>query len=129
MRRILFDSSRAGKRLFFATVLTTAFSAPVLGCQSKVQPVSVDAGGGQRKGSPPMCYQSRTESRKTMTAYDIFLHINNTCSYSVDCLVYDDVTENKLHVVYAPYQADSLILAQNVQASRVDVDFECVWKP
>lgn len=100
-----------------------------LGCQPKTQNVSVDAGGGMRKGAPPMCYQYRGEARKTYDAYDVFLHLNNTCSYSVDCLIYDDVTEKQVQLTMPPYQAADYALAQNVQASRVDLSVECTWKP
>ena len=91
--------------------------------------MSVDAGGGMRKGSPPMCYQYRGEARKTYDAYDIFLHLNNTCSYTVNCLIYDDVTEKQLELAMPPFQAANYALATNVQASRVDLSLECTWKP
>jgi hypothetical protein len=129
MRRIFFDSPGAGKRfllLFFPAALGLSLG---LACQPKVQNTSVDAGGGRRKGSPPMCYQYRGESRKTYDAYDVFIHVNNTCSYSVDCVVWDDVTEQETRIVQPPYQAQSLVLAQAVQASRVNLKLECVWKP
>lgn len=129
MRCILFDSPFAGKSLvrsFFALGLGLALG---LGCQSKTQNVSVDAGGGMRKGSPPMCYQYRGEARKTYDAYDIFLHLNNTCSYPVDCRIYDDVTEKQVQLVMPAFQTGNYTLAAGVQASRVDLDVECTWKP
>jgi hypothetical protein len=129
MRRILFDSPPAGKSFLassFATFVAISFT---LGCQSKVQNTSVDAGGGMRKGSPPMCYQYRGEARKTYDAYDIFVHVNNTCSYPVACLIYDDVNEKESQLSMPAYQAQSLALALNVQASRVNLKVECTWKP
>jgi hypothetical protein len=101
----------------------------VPGCQSKVQNVSIDAGGGKRKGSPPMCFQYRSEARPAASAYDIWLHLNNTCSYAVDCVFYDDVTEKQNSISEPPYTANSVALAFNVQAKRVDVKAECTWKP
>ncbi len=129
MRRILFDSPPVGKRFLASSFALMVGLTLASGCQSKVQNTSVDAGGGMRKGSPPMCYQYRGESRKTYDAYDIFIHVNNTCSYPVDCLVYDDVTEQQTRLVQPPYQAQSLALATNVQASRVSLKLECTWKP
>jgi hypothetical protein len=129
MRRILFDSPRAGKNLLGPCSLLGVVLFTVLGCQQKAQQVSVDAGGGMRKGSPPMCYQYKAESRKTANAYDILVHFNNTCSYSVDCLIFDDVTETERRVVQPAYSANTLVFAVEVQASRVDVKAECTWKP
>jgi hypothetical protein len=129
MRRIFFDSARALRRcLPVIFVLVLGFSlAPA--CQSKVQNVSIDIGGGKRKGSPPMCFQYKSEVRATASAYDIFLHLNNTCSYTVDCVFYDDVTEQQHPISEPPYTANSVILASNVPAKRVDIDVECTWKP
>jgi hypothetical protein len=129
MRCILFDSPLAGKRLVRSLLAVWALGTLGPGCQQKTQNVSVDAGGGRRKGSPPMCYQSRGEARKTYDAYDIFLHLNNTCSYPVDCLIYDDVTEKQTHLVMPAFQAGDYVLATGVQASRVDLSLECTWKP
>lgn len=129
MRRILFDSHLAGKRFLHSSFAAFVGFSLAFGCQSKVQNTSVDAGGGMRKGSPPMCYQYRGESRKTYDAYDVFIHVNNSCRYSVDCLIYDDVTEQQTRLVQPPYQAQSLALAVNVQASRVNLKLECTWKP
>ena len=68
MRRILFDSLLASKRFFFVGLVLAAASAPLVGCQNKVQNTSIDIGGGMRKGDPPMCFQYRTEARATMRA-------------------------------------------------------------
>jgi hypothetical protein len=130
MRCILFDSPPVGKSLVRSSLAVGIAAAALgIGCQQKTQNVSVDAGGGMRKGSPPMCYQYRGEARKTYDAYDIFLHLNNTCSYTVDCLVYDDVTEKQIRLAMPPFQAGDYTLATNVQASRVDLSVECTWKP
>jgi hypothetical protein len=129
MRCILFDSPRVGKCLVKSLFIIGIGAALGLGCQPKTQNVSVDAGGGKRKGSPPMCYQYRGEARKTYDAYDIILHLNNSCSYAVDCLIYDDVSEKQNQLVMPPHQALDYTLAENVQASRVDLSLECIWKP
>lgn len=129
MRRILFDSLSVGKRFLTASFAIGVGLSLAVGCQSKVQNTSVDAGSGNRKGSPPMCYQYRGESRKTYDAYDIFVHVNNTCSYPVDCVIYDDVNEKETQLVMPAYQAQSLTLALNVQASRVNLKVTCIWKP
>jgi hypothetical protein len=125
MRSILFDSLRASKRFFPAFFALLALQA----CQSKVQQTSIDIGGGMRKGEPPMCFQYRVESRATQDAYDIFLHVNNSCSYSVDCTFTNDQNEREHRVVQPAYQAVSYVVVENVPVKRVDVDAECVWKP
>ncbi|HEX6273880.1 MAG TPA: hypothetical protein VFZ53_12620 [Polyangiaceae bacterium] len=125
MRRILFDSLRASK------CFLPLFLAPLalLGCQNKVQQTSIDIGGGMRKGDPPMCFQYRVEPRATQDAYDIFLHVNNSCRYSVDCTFTNDQNEREHRVVQPAHQAVSYVVVENVPVKRVDVDAECVWKP
>jgi len=125
MRGILFDSFRASKP-FLPAFLALAWA---VGCQSKVQQTSIEIGGGMRKGDPPMCFQYRVESRKTADAYDIVLHVNNSCSYSVDCTFRNDVNERETRFVQPAYQALSYGVAENVPVKRVDVSAECVWKP
>ena len=129
MRRILFDSSRAGKRFFCVGLTLATASFSLVGCQSKVQNTSIDIGGGVRKGDPPMCFQYRTEARATMRAYDLFLHVNNTCSYVVDCVFRDAVSEQERHVVQPANHAEGYTLAEGVETKRLSVDAECTWKP
>ena len=94
-----------------------------------MQETSIDIGGGMRKGDPPMCFQYRGEARPTMNAYNIMLHINNTCRYSVDCTFTDDVTEQGHRIVQPAYVAGSVLLAAESPAKRVTIRAECVWKP
>jgi len=83
-----------------------------------------------RKGEPPLCYQHRSEVRaNALNTNDVWLHLNNTCSYVVDCNIYDDVTDSEHRFVSGPYQPNSYVLARNVDARRVDVEIECIWKP
>jgi hypothetical protein len=99
-------------------------------CKSSVQQVSVDIGNGMRKGDPPMCFQYRTESRATsqMGARNIFMHVNNTCRFAVDCMVYNDVTEQQQRVGLPGYRQYSFLLASGVPDDRVDLKLECTWK-
>lgn len=90
--------------------------------------MSVDIGNGMRKGSPPMCYQYRGESRPIAGGYDIWFHVNNTCNYAVDCTIYDDVSEGENRYVAPPYQSQSIVLVRGSQSKQVDLDLECVWK-
>jgi hypothetical protein len=127
-RRFLSGALRA------SGVLPLLFAAPVAlslatRCKSQVQDTAVEIGGGMRKGEPPMCFQFRTEARPTMNAYQIWLHVNNTCSYSVDCTFLDDVTQEEHRIVQNAYFANSYLLAPQVPNSRVKADAVCVWKP
>jgi hypothetical protein len=128
MRRILCDSPCASKR-FFCASFALALLFLLVACQSKVQNTSIDIGGGMRKGDPPMCFQYRTEARATMRAYDLFLHVNNSCRYPVDCVFRDDVSEQERRVVQPANHAESYVIVENVQVKRLDVDAECTWKP
>jgi hypothetical protein len=98
-------------------------------CKPNVKQVSTDVGGGVMKGEPPMCFQYRTEAAPTTFANNIYIHANNTCSYTVDCNVYDDISEQKRRILLAPYVANNYMVASNVAATKVDVQFECLWKP
>ena len=100
-----------------------------LGCGPKLQPTAVEIGGGMRKGDPPMCYQYRGEARPLAQGYDIWVHLNNTCSYPVDCTFVDDVTEQQNQFVLQPYQQQSIVLSRASSSKRVSIDAECVWKP
>jgi hypothetical protein len=98
-------------------------------CGPKVKPTAIEIGGGMRQGSPPMCFQYRGEARPLAKGYDIWLHLNNTCSYPVDCTFHDDVTDQETRFVQPPYQAQSLVLSRESDSKRVSIDAECVWKP
>ena len=109
--------------------LTLLAAASIAGCGPKVQSVATDAGNGYQKGDPPMCFQHRTEARPTTRANNIWVHINNTCNYLVDCVVWDDVTEQQHRMVTPEYQTRSFMLAPEVPQRRVDLKFDCTWKP
>jgi len=76
-----------------------------------------------------MCFQYRGEARPTTSAYDIWLHLNNTCGYAVNCTFFDDVTEKEYQFNMAAYQNQSQQLADEVETKRVDFEAECTWKP
>jgi hypothetical protein len=103
--------------------------AAVAGCGPSLQPTAVEIGGGMRKGDPPMCFQYRGEARPLAQGYDIWVHMNNTCGYSVDCTFFDDVTEQQSQFVMPAYQQRSVVLSRGSESKRVSVDAECVWKP
>jgi len=100
-----------------------------LACKSHTQNVATDIGGGMKKGSPPMCFQYRGEVRSKTTAYDVWLHLNNTCSYAVNCTFFDDVTEKEYPFNVPAYYNHSQLLAGDVETKRVDLSAECTWKP
>src|SRR5687767_14692256 len=121
---MLFASARAGLVSGFVVF------GLVAGCGgSPVKKTAVEIGGGMRKGSPPMCYQYRGESRPLANGYDIWVHLNTTCSYSVDCTVVDGVSAEESRVVIQPYQQQSIVLVRMSESKRVSLDLDCVWKP
>jgi len=122
------DFARASNRcpLVFAAVIAATLLA---GCQPKVQSVATDAGGGFKKGDPPMCFQHRAEARPTASANNIWVHVNNTCSYAVDCMVWDDVTEQEHRMMAPEYQTRSFLVAPEVPNRSVDLKLDCTWKP
>jgi hypothetical protein len=131
MRAIALESARASGRrppAFFALVVAVSFAFSTA-CKPQVQKVSTDIGGGMLKGSPPLCYQYRSEVRPTNRAKTIWVHVNNTCAYLVDCQIYDDVTEGQHHVVEPAYGRGSFLLAAQVDVQSVDLQIECTWKP
>ncbi len=127
---ILFDSARAARRCLPVFLAIAAVISLAAGCKPSVQEVrSTDIGGGVRQGSPPMCFQARGESRPADNARNIWVHINNTCSYAVDCSVYDDVTEQQHRMAAPGYQTRSFMVAAGVPDTSVDLDLDCTWKP
>jgi len=121
------DLARARNRCphVFLTLVAVALG---VGCGPKMQSVATDAGNGYLKGDPPMCYQHRTEARPTSSANNIWVHINNTCSYLVDCNVWDDVTEQEHRMIAPEYQTRSFLIAAEVAQRSVDTKFDCTWK-
>lgn len=121
--------AKRGCRYFLALSGLWLLSCSSQACKPSVKQVSTDVGGGVMKGEPPMCFQYRTEAAPTTFANNIYVHANNTCSYTVDCTVYDDISEQKHRILLAPYVANNYMVASNVAATRVDVELECLWKP
>jgi len=126
---IAFESARALLRRPLLFVAAGALFLSPLACASRAKDVSIDIGGGVRKGTPPMCYQHRSEVRSTTSAYDIWLHLNNTCSYAVNCTFFDDVTEKEYQFNMLAFANYSHLIADDVETKRVDLDVECTWKP
>jgi len=114
------------KAVFFPVLCLVALAA---GCGPKVQDVgSIDVGGGVKKGDPPMCFQLRSEARPTSSANNIWVHVNNTCSYAVDCMVWDSVTDQEHRMMAPEYQTRSFMIAPEVAQRSVDTKFDCTWK-
>jgi len=113
--------------VFAALAVAASLAA---GCGPKVQKVgSIDVGGGVKKGDPPMCFQLRSEARPTGSANNIWVHVNNTCRYSVDCMVWDSVTEQEHRMMAPEYQTRSFMVAAENEQRRVEIKPTCTWKP
>jgi hypothetical protein len=113
--------------VFLATLLAATL---VAGCGSRVQNVSsTDVGGGVKKGDPPMCFQYRSEARPTSSANNIWVHVNNTCSYTVDCMTWDSVSDQEHRMMAPQFQTRSYLVAIEVPDTRVEVKPTCTWKP
>jgi len=98
----------------------------VLGCHSAVQPTAY-MGDGLYEGAPPMCFQLRKESRPTNQARTLLVHFNNTCDFALDCLVYNDVTEQEQRAVVIANGRATLLVAAGSDASSFDVELSCQW--
>jgi hypothetical protein len=112
------------KRMLSAAALAVLLGG---GCSSHLKNVSTDA----RTGSPPLCFQTRGEARPQTApgASNIWLMANNTCSYPMDCMVWDDVTEQEHRIVLPGYATNSYLLAVNAQANRMSYKLDCTWNP
>ena len=95
------------------------------GCGAHLQKTS----GSPQHGAPPICFQYRGEARPSPTSgqSNIWLMANNTCSYMMDCTVWDDVTEQENRIMLPPYQTNSYLLAGGAPASRVNLTLDCSW--
>ena len=103
----------------------------LVACQSSVKKVSSDAGNGSRRGSPPLCFDYRGEVQATGDAGvgNVWAYLNNTCSYTVECVIHDDVTEKEQRVGVLGYKQLRVLLASGVPATRVRLKLECNWNP
>ena len=104
---------------------------PVVACHPQVTKVSTDGGKGTRQGSPPLCFDYRGEAQATAQAgvSNIWAYLNNTCSYAVECSIYDDVTEQEHPVKLAGYQQLRFLLMAGAPANRVKLKLDCNWSP
>lgn len=102
-----------------------------VGCHPTVKQVSTSGAKGARQGSPPLCFDYRGEAQATDKAgiSNIWAYLNNTCSYNVDCVIYDDVTEQEHPVGVMAYRQLRFLIATSVPASRVKLKLECSWNP
>jgi hypothetical protein len=106
-------------------------SSLLVACASPVKKVSTEFGGGERRGTPPLCFDYRAEAQATGEAgvSNLWAYLNNTCSYVVDCMIYDDVTEKEQRVAVNSYKQLRFLLASRVPANRVRVKLDCSWDP
>jgi hypothetical protein len=98
-----------------------------LGCRPSVQPTAY-VGDGVYEGEPPMCLQQRKESRPGPWQRSLLVHFNNTCDYSFDCSVYNDVTEQDQRVVVFANNRATLLITASSDESSFDIDMDCTWK-
>jgi hypothetical protein len=98
-----------------------------LGCRPSVEPTAY-VGDGVHEGEPPMCLQKRKESRPGPWQRSLLVHFNNTCDYSFDCNVYNDVTEQDQRVVVFANNRATLLITASADESSFDIDLHCAWK-
>jgi len=103
----------------------------VLACHPPMKKVSTDGGSGTRRGSPPLCFDYRGEAQATDKAgvSNIWAFLNNTCSYAVECSIYNDATEQESRISVNPYKQLRFLLASGAPASRVRLKLDCNWSP
>lgn len=105
-----------------AAALVVTFGA---GCSHHLQKTSSD---GVPRKSPPLCFQYRGEARPTpgtMSNSNIWFMANNTCSYPIDCMIWNDVTEQESRVMLPAYGTNSYLLATHQDTRRVSFKVEC----
>jgi hypothetical protein len=100
-------------------------------CRPQMKKVNDDFGNRGRRGSPPLCFEYRGEAQATGEAgvSNLWAHLNNSCSYTVDCMIYDDVTEKEQRIGVLPYKQLRFLLARAVPATRVQLKLDCSWDP
>ena len=118
------------KKLASLAWLVLGCGSLLMACHPQVKQVSSDT-RGSRKGSPPLCFDYRGEAQATDTAgvSNIWAFLNNTCSYNVDCVIYDDVTEQEHPIGVQAYKQLRFLIAASVPANRVKLKLECTWDP
>lgn len=109
------------QKLGAMAALAATFGA---GCASHLQKTSSD---GVPRKSPPLCFQYRGEARPSpvIDKSNIWLMANNTCSYPMDCMIWNDVTEQENRIVLPAYQTNSYLLAPQAPVKRVNFKVEC----
>jgi len=101
----------------------------VLSCgRPAVQPTAY-VGDGVYEGSPPMCLQTRKEVRPGPWQKALLVHFKNTCDYAIDCLVYNDVTEQEQRAIVFADRDAMLIVTAATDESSFDIELDCQWKP
>jgi hypothetical protein len=118
-------------RLARFVCLVVACGWLLVACHSPVKQVSSDVGKGSRQGSPPLCFDYRGEAQATDKAgvSNIWAYLNNTCSYTVNCRIYDDATEQGHPIGVQAYRQLRFLLAASVPANRVKLKLDCDWTP
>jgi len=102
-----------------------------IACHPPVKNVSTDGAKGTRQGSPPLCFDYRGEAQATGESgvSNIWAYLNNTCGYTVNCVIYDDVTEQEHAVGVLAYKQLRFLLAASAPATRVRLKLNCDWTP
>jgi hypothetical protein len=103
----------------------------IVACHPPVKKVSSDVGKGMRQGSPPLCFDYRGEAQATDKpgVSNIWAYLNNSCSYAVDCSIYNDATEQESRISVNPYKQLRFLLASGAPVSRVHLKLDCSWNP
>lgn len=84
--------------------------------------------GNLRTGSPPLCFQQRKEARNAGNFYRLWLHMNNTCGYLVQCSIWDDVNDAESKVAVRAHEPFSLLVSPESETNRFEVELDCEWE-
>jgi hypothetical protein len=101
-----------------------------MACSPEGQQCARYAGDGVHEGRPPICFQTRLETRPTpQSRFTLYAHFNNTCRYAVECEIRTDVDDRVRNISLPPFDTGTVLIAANTDKQHFDVGLHCFWNP
>lgn len=99
------------------------------GCKKNtLEHTSTGAGDGDYPQQPPLCFQHETESRPSTFNRQLLVHINNTCTFAIDCEMTTDANDRTFEVKAGPYGLYNLLVDPNSERREFRANFQCTWE-